>query len=43
MAALLLSLAPLTYCLLRGAMNASLWLDEILYFHFERDVAARGM
>lgn len=34
--AILLSLCPLAYCLLRGAMNSSLWLDEILYFNHER-------
>jgi hypothetical protein len=38
-----LSLCPLAYCLMKGAMGASLWLDEILYFNLERFPEGRAM
>src|SRR5258708_10341050 len=41
--AIVLALCPLAYCLLRGAMGASLWLDEILYFNHERFPAGRAV
>jgi hypothetical protein len=41
--AIVLALCPLAYCLLRGAMGASLWLDEILYFHHERFPEGRAV
>jgi hypothetical protein len=33
---------PAAYCVARGGMTASLWLDEILYLHFEREPWTRG-
>ena len=41
--AIVLALCPVAYCLLRGAMGASLWLDEIIYFHHERFPAGRAV
>ncbi|HKD11434.1 MAG TPA: hypothetical protein VKE50_05135 [Thermoanaerobaculia bacterium] len=34
---------PLGYCLIRGAMGASLWLDEILYYNFEKHPEVRAI
>lgn len=41
--AIVIALCPLAYCLLHGAMGASLWLDEILYFHHERYPGGRAV
>lgn len=41
--AIVLALCPLGFCLLCGAMGASLWLDEILYLHFERHPEIRSI
>jgi hypothetical protein len=34
---------PLGYCLIRGSMGASLWLDEILYYNFEKHPELRAI
>ena len=41
--AIVIALCPLAYCLLRGAMGASLWLDEVLYVQFERQPEMRAV
>lgn len=38
-----LALVPLLACIASGAIHASLWLDEILYWNFERSTALRAM
>lgn len=38
-----LALTPLLACIASGAVHASLWLDEILYWNFERSTALRAM
>ncbi len=43
LAAVLGALLPLLYCGLRGCMGASLWLDEILYYNFERHPEVRAI
>jgi hypothetical protein len=42
-AAVAVALAPFGYGLLRGSVQASLWLDEILYFNFERHPEVRAV
>lgn len=36
-------LAPFAICIAAGAVHASLWLDEITYWYFERSDALRGL
>lgn len=38
-----IGLLPITYLILRGCVSASLWLDEILYYNFERQPAVRAL
>lgn len=41
-AAFLPVMAPLVVCLAAGSLTASLWLDEILYFYLQSDLALRA-